>query len=155
MQFILKALLAAIGIAIVAGILTTSGEAGTQKGCDGAQERQALQQAEPKDWGTLYRLFKQFGGCDDGAIGEGFSEDVAQLFSKQWARLDTLGRLTTTDKAFEQFVLRHIDATLSGDELKAIGNNSRFHCPSGEKRLCQLVRVRVQSSLDEMRRYSK
>ena len=155
MQFILKALLAAIGIAIVAGILTTSGEAGTQNGCDGAQERQALQQAEPKDWGSLYRLFKQFGGCDDGAIGEGFSEDVAQLLSKQWTHLDALSRFTTADKTFERFVLRHVDATLSDGELKVIANNSRLHCPTGEKRLCQLLRTRAQSALDEMRKYSK
>lgn len=154
-RFILNVLLAAIAINIGGGILAVSGKPGTQKGCDGTQERQALQQAEPKDWSSLYRLFKQFSGCDDGAIGEGFSEDVAQLFSKQWAHLHTLSRLTATDKAFEHFVLRHIDATLSDEELRAIGNNSRLHCPTGEKRLCQLVQARVQSSLDELSKYSK
>jgi hypothetical protein len=155
MRIILKVLAATIAVNIVAGVLATPTKAGTQKGCDGTKERQALQQAEPKDWGSLYRLFKQFGGCDDGAIGEGFSEDVAQLFSKQWAHLDALSRFTTTDKTFEQFVLRHIDATLSDDELRAVGNNARLHCPTGEKRLCQLIRARVQSSLDELRKYSK
>ena|ERR1700674_2003459 len=154
MRFILKALLAVILINMVAGIPPTSARARAQQDC-GKAEQQIIQEAEPKTWGSLYRLFKRFGNCDDGAIGEGFSEDVAQLFTKQWAHLDTLSRLTAFDKAFEQFVVRHLDATLSEDELKAIANNSRLHCPTGEKRLCQLVRARVQSSLDELRNYSK
>lgn len=113
-------------------------------------QEQELNHAEPKNWGSLYRLFRQFGGCDDGALGEGFSEDVAQLLSKQWAHIDALGRLTTADRAFERFVLHHIDATLSEDELKIIANNSRSRCPVGEKHLCQLILTRAQNSLDEL-----
>ena len=142
-----------MAISMLAGILATSMRAGTGQDCGKAEKRE-LQGNEPKDCDSLYRLFKQFGDCDDGAIGEGFSEDVAQLFSKQWAHLDTLSRLTASDKAFEQFVLRHVDATLSDDELKAIANNSKLHCPSAQKRFCRLVQARVQSSLNELRNYS-
>ncbi len=155
MRIILKVLVASIAINMGAGILATSAKARTQKDCDETRERQALQQPEPKNWDSLYRLFKQFGQCDDGAIGEGFSEDVAQLLSKQWTQLDALSRFTTADKTFERFVLRHVDATLSDGELKVIANNSRVHCPTGEKRLCQLLRTRAQSALNELRKYSK
>ena len=155
MRLILKVLVASIAMNMVARILATSAKARTQKDCDETRERQALQQPEPKNWDSLYRLFKQFGECDDGAMGEGFSEDVAQLLSKQWAHLDALSRLTTADKTFERFVLRHVDATLSDNELKGIANNSRLHCPTGEKRLCQLVRTRAQRAIDELRKYSK
>jgi hypothetical protein len=154
MRLIPKVLLGALIINTVAGILATSTSAGAQQDC-GRAEKQVIQGAEPKNWDSLYGLFKRFGDCDDGAIGEGFSEDVAQLFLRQWAHLDTLSRLTASDKPFERFVLRHVDATLSDDELKAIANNSRLHCPIGEKRLCQLVRARVQSSLEELHNYSK
>jgi hypothetical protein len=154
MRFIHKVLLPGIATSIVAGILATSGRAGAHQDC-GQAEKLVMQGAEPKNWGSLYRLFKRFGDCDDGAIGEGFSEDVAQLFSKQWAHLDSLSRLAASDKVFERFVLRHIDATLSDDELRTIANNSRLHCPTGEKRLCQSVRARAQSSLDELRKYSQ
>ena len=154
MRFIFKVLLATMLISMIAAILTTSVRAGTRQDCRKA-EKQVIQGTEPKGWGSLYRLFKQFGDCDDGAIGEGFSEDVAQLFSKQWAHLDALSRLTASDKAFEQFILRHIDATLSDDELKSIANNSKLHCPAGEKRFCRLVQAKVQSSLDELRDFSK
>jgi hypothetical protein len=155
MRLILKRLVPAIVVGIVAAILAISANARPQRGCDKKLESRVLDQPEPKDWTGLYGLFKQFGVCDDGAIGEGFSEDVARLFSKQWAHLATLSRLTASDKAFEKFVLRHIDATISDDELKAIANNSKLRCPAEEKRLCQLVRARVQSSLDELRNHSK
>jgi hypothetical protein len=150
MRNILKVLLIAIVINMACSFSPTLAKASSQQDC-GKAEDQVIQGDTPKSWGSFYRLFKRFGDCDDGAIGEGFSEDVAQLFSKQWAHLDALSRLTTADKAFEKFVLRHIDATLSEGELKAIANNSRLHCPVAEKHLCQSVQARVQSSLDELR----
>jgi hypothetical protein len=139
---------------MIVGILANSVRASTRQDCEKA-EKQIIQGNEPKSWDNLYHLFKQFGDCDDGSIGEGFSEDVAKLFSKHWVQLDTLSRLSALNGAFEQFVLRHIDATLSDDELKTIASNAKLHCPSGEKRLCRLVQSRVQSSLNELHEYSK
>jgi hypothetical protein len=140
----LKALLVVLAVTSVA---TKPVGARPQANC-GKLDKQSLAQHAPKDWQSLYRLFKQFGACDDGAIGEQFSEDVAQLFSKQWTHLDKLNRLATTDKAFEQFVLRHIDTTLDENELLAIADNSKVHCPVGEKRICGLIHARAQESLD-------
>jgi hypothetical protein len=79
------------------------------------------------------------------------SSDVAQLFSKQWTHLDALGRLASADNAFERFVLRHIDKSLDEDELLFIADNSKSHCPEGEKRICSLVHARAQDSLDAQR----
>jgi len=67
-------------------------------------------------------------------MAEGFSDDVAQLLSKQWTNLDALSRLTAADKRFERFVLRHVDATLSDDELKAIAENSTLRCSATRER---------------------
>jgi len=155
MQLIHCPLLRVLVISLVGVIPATSAIASSQKGCDKKLESQSLDQPEPKDWAGLYRLFKKFGVCDDGAIGEGFSEDVAQLFSKQWTHLDTFSRLATADKAFEQFVLRHIDATLSEDELKGMIENSTSHCPTKEKRLCSLVKSKAMDGLDELRKAPK
>jgi hypothetical protein len=151
MRLSLRVLLAAIAINLVAGILAAPARAGTQENCDKKLASQWPNQPEPKDWGGLYRLFKQFGVCDEGAIGERFSRDVAQLFSKQWTRLDALDRLAAADKAFERFVLRHIDKSLDEDELLAIADNSKSHCPTGENRICSLVHARAQDSLDAQR----
>ena len=136
---------------LVSCFLTASVRASTDDHCDEKQD-QWLHQADPKNWGGLYRLFRQFGPCDDGAIAEGLSEDVAQLFLKQWAHLDVLNHLVASDKSFGKFVLRPIDATLEEDELKSIADNSKAHCPTGEARLCQSVNAEADRSLNELRK---
>ena len=143
---------AAVITILVACPLTASARASTQDHCDEKQD-QWFHQADPKTWGGLYRLFKRFGQCDDGAIGEGFSEDVAQLFLKQWTHLDVLSHLMASDKSFKKFVLRHIDATLDEDELKAIADNSKSHCPTGEAQLCRSIGIEAHRSLEELRKY--
>lgn len=155
MRLIPKLLLPALLVIVGPGIVASSSRAASTRDCNQKLENQAFDQPEPKDWASLYRLFKKFGVCDDGAIAEGFSEDVAQLFSKQWTHLNALSHLASTDKAFERFVLRHIDATLSEDELKIIAENSQMRCPAGEKRLCGLIRGRAQRSLDELSKFTK
>jgi hypothetical protein len=131
--------------------LTPSPRAGAQDHCD-LKQADWFHQANPKSWDSLYRLFRQFGQCDDGAIAEGFSQDVAQLFLNQWAHLDALSHIVASDKSFEKFVLRHIDATLSENELKSIANNSKAHCPIAEHRLCQSLNVEANRSLNELRK---
>jgi hypothetical protein len=132
-----------IGAAItvlVSCSLTDSARPSTQDQCD-TKQNQWLQQANPKSWSGLYRLFRQFSQCDDGEIAEGFSENVAQLLLKQWTHLDALNSLIARDKSFEKFVLRHIDATLSEGELRAIADSSRKRCPTREAQLCHSVGI--------------
>jgi hypothetical protein len=118
-------------------------------------DKQSLARHTPKDWGELHQLFRKFGTCDDGAIGEQFSEDVAQLFSRQWAHVNQLDRLGAADKAFERFVLRHIDATLDESELLLIVDNAKLHCRAGDGRICGLVFAKAQASLDTLRDLSE
>ena len=47
------------------------------------------------------------------------------MFSKQREHLDTLSRLAASDKAFEEFVLRHIDVTLPVARGAAVADH---HC---------------------------
>jgi len=118
----------------------------------GEKQDQWLHHADPKTWASLYRLFRQFSQCDDGEIAEGFSKHVAQLLLNQWTHLTSLDHLMTSDAAFGEFVLRHIDATLSEDELKAIAANTRDHCPTGEGQLCRRIGIEADRSLNELRR---
>ena len=147
MRFHCNTLPAAIFIACIAGIPSAAASANPQGNC-GKAEKQLLAGHEPKDWDSLHRLFKKFGACDDGAAGEAFSEDVARLFTKQWTHLDRLSRLAASDKTFEEFVLRHIDATLDENDLLSIFDNAKSQCPAGQQRICGLVLARAQESLD-------
>ena len=151
MRTLPNALLVALAIGVFAAM---PAGASPQSNC-GKLDKQSLAQHRQQDWDSLYRQFKKFGACDDGAIGEQFSEDVAQLFSRQWAHLDKLSRLAAADKTFERFVLRHIDATLDESELLVIVDNSKLHCRPGDQRICGLVHARAQESLDALRNVSE
>jgi hypothetical protein len=155
MRLALKMLLLAVAFHSAAAIPAASAGSGSQGNCDAKLEKQAHDQPEPKDWNALYRLFRQFGACDEGAIGERFSADVAHLFSTQWSHLDTLNRLAAADKAFERFVLRHIDTTLDEDDLLHLTDNSKSRCPAGQNRICSLIHARAQESLDKQREMSE
>ena len=152
MRLILTLVLLVAAFHLSAAIPAAS--AASRRNCDAKVERQAHAQPEPNDWNALYRLFKQFGACDAGSMGERFSADVAHLFSTQWNRLDALNHLAA-DKAFEEFVLRHIDTTLDEDDLLHLTDNSKSGCPAGQNRICRLIHARAQESLDKQREMSE
>ena len=80
-------------------------------------------------------MFQAFGHCDDGAIGEGYSDTVGRLLAADWQHFDVLYRLIAANGSFKKFVLRHIDETLPDDELKSIVTNATLRCPAGKKTL--------------------
>lgn len=113
--------------------------------CSREEARRAEDEAARlPDWKAVYRSFKRYAHCDDGAIGEGYSDSVGGLRAREWIRLDELRRLTSSDKRFEQFVLRHVDETIPADELKLIVDNARFRCPAKAERLCRLIEARAR-----------
>lgn len=96
-----------------------------------------------KDWDGVYQAFKRFGHCDDGAIGEGYSDSVARLLASDWVHIEKANELTSRDKKFRRFVLHHIDELMSPDQAKMIGENARDHCPTSTTRLCKLIESRL------------
>jgi len=114
-------------------------EAATQKPCTNAELREAQKEADQlKDWDSVYRSFKRFAHCDEGGIAEAYSDSVGRLLARDWKHLDAFVRLTS-DQDFEQFVIRHVDETMSEDEAALVINNARLHCPPGAKRLCRSI----------------
>ncbi|MBF5041599.1 hypothetical protein FGE12_04310 [Aggregicoccus sp. 17bor-14] len=75
--------------------------------------------------------------CDDGALAEGYSELVTSTLAQRWSQVAELARLARTDRAFLAFVLRHVDASASEDDLRRVAENARTACPKGVSRaLC-------------------
>jgi hypothetical protein len=101
------------------------------------------------DWDQLYRSYKNFAHCDDGYIAEGYSEGVSKLLANGWTQFGRLFALTNTDKRFRQFVLKHIDATLSGDDLLKIADNARSRCPARARNLCRSINETAAAALKE------
>lgn len=92
------------------------------------------------DWDTVYKAFKRYGHCDDASIGEGYSETVGRLLAKEWQHFGRLVQLVKISKSFERFVIRHVDETVPGDDLRQIVENARMKCPLNAQRLCGLVK---------------
>lgn len=114
-------------------------------------EKQALGRTDRlRDWAAVHQSFKKFAVCDDGIIAEGYSDAVAQLLAKHWNTLPDLIRLGSSDHAFKDFVLRHIDATDSYDDLKRADRNARLRCPSEAKGLCSAIRSHAEAAMKEI-----
>ena len=114
-------------------------EAATQRVCTEAEVKEAQKEADQlRDWDSVYRSFKRFAHCDEGGIAEEYSDSVGRLLARDWKHLNAFVRLTA-DQDFEQFVIRHVDETMSEDEAGLVINNARLHCPSGAKRLCKSI----------------
>jgi hypothetical protein len=122
-------------------ILTLAGlaQAEPRKVCTEAQVKQAQKEADQlRDWNSMYLSYKRFAHCDEGGVAEAYSDSVSRLLARDWAHLDAFVRLTA-DQSFEQFVIRHVDETMSEDEAALVINNARLHCPPGAKKLCESI----------------
>lgn len=92
-----------------------------------------------KDWDSVYVSFKRYKHCDDGAIGEGYSDTIGRLLAHDWNHIHNLSRLTLKDKQFEAFIIKHIDETVPNNTLEQIYKNAKNNCPSKLKRICELI----------------
>jgi hypothetical protein len=105
----------------------------------------------PPTWDALYTSFKSYRQCDDGALGEGYSESVARLFVDRWNTLPQLSRLVRKDAGFRSFVLKHVDATLDTKDVQRIRRNARTRCPAGQREICNEVGKQAELALKQLK----
>lgn len=96
-------------------------------------ERQA---ASLKGRDQVYRSYKQFSQCDDGAIAEGYSDSITRLLADEWKSFSRLHVLTNRSTGFRDFVLKHIDETVPEHRLAKIASNARSACATADRNLC-------------------
>jgi len=100
--------------------------------------------AKATNWNQLYKLYKRYHQCDDGAIAEGFSESVSIILSQSWGQLKDLLPLIQKDARFETFVLNHLDETLPEERIELIGNLATNSCPDSARNLCDNILRRLK-----------
>jgi hypothetical protein len=111
-------------------------DAATKK-CTKAEAMEAEKETDSlKDWDQVYRSYKRFSQCDDGAIAEGYSESITKLLADDWESSNRLLALTNRSRGFRGFVLKHIDETVPADRLAKIATNVRSHCAARGRDLC-------------------
>lgn len=102
-------------------------------------------------WKDLHAWHKNYPKCDDGYFGEGLSEFVVVSLARRWETLQLLKSETTKDKSFEQFVLKHIDATTDENDLAIVIKNAKGKCPSNLEPLCKRIAKKAQMALKEIK----
>ncbi|MFS2093834.1 hypothetical protein ACCC96_12515 [Pseudomonas sp. Pseusp11] len=105
------------------------------------------------DWPSLFKHQRVFASCDDGELGEGYSEAVANLFAQGWDQFDTFAALAKTHPDFQNWAMRHIDATVSDDDLNRIILNSNTCINNAPvEKLCRVIRQSAENALMESAR---
>jgi hypothetical protein len=100
------------------------------------------------NWEAVRKFYKTFLACDDGGIAEGVSDAVTKLLADKWAGYWRL-RSSAASPKFDEFVLRHIDATVPIETLQSIRRNAQQRCPKGFSEACKKIAVATSSAIKE------
>jgi hypothetical protein len=102
-----------------------------------------------RTWDALYKSYSSYRHCDDGLIGENYSESVARILVDHWNTLPRFAFLTRQSSEFRRFVLKHIDASLDRDDLTGIRKKATTQCPKGLRVLCDEMSKQANTALKE------
>ncbi|HZC24296.1 MAG TPA: hypothetical protein VE866_13215, partial [Candidatus Binatia bacterium] len=102
-----------------------------------------------RTWDALYKSYRSYQRCDDGAIAEGYSESVIRILADHWSTLPQLSRLAKHDAQFRRFVIRHVDATLNSDDVMLVRSKAKTACPEGSNKLCSDLAKQTDAALKE------
>jgi len=128
------------------GVLMTVPLVGLGVECSKSQELAAETEAGAlKSWAAVHRSFARYGHCDDGAIGEGYSESVTILLADHWEALPQLTTLAASDPRFRAFVLKHVDESVPSERRERIANHAQSKCPQQHRDLCAAIIKRARN----------
>jgi hypothetical protein len=103
-----------------------------------------------KSWKAVHESFQKYTPqCDDGFFGEGYTEAVVVLLSQHWSSLPKLAAIAKRDPKFEDFVLRHINASADPDDLNSLLTQSATQCPQGHKKICVSIHTAANLAIKE------
>jgi hypothetical protein len=108
-----------------------------------------------RNWESLYKAFRRYQACDDGAIGQGFSDRVAHLLASQWNSTSTLQlqQLINRDGEFLPFLVRHVDETADPQDLLSIVRHARERgCLSLTVQVCEVLQSRALAAAEALRK---
>ena len=103
-----------------------------------------------RDWEAMYDAFHRFSPCDDGGVGEGFSDSVVRLLASRWDELHDLEHFAEANRHFRAFVLKHVDATASEKDLQRILGHTK-DCPGHARPICRDIENRARAALSELK----
>lgn len=133
-------------------LFSPAASAGVGASCSSKQNDQAIARLNEarENWKSLRAHQKAFAACDDGELGEGYSDAVAMLLSRTWSQFEQFVAIAREDVAFQRWAVRHIDASASSEELSEIVRHaSRCAKQADEENLCTVIRKSAEAALSE------
>ena len=109
--------------------------------CEDARKAE-IEASSLKTWHDVFNSYMRYRNCDNGAIGEGYSNSVASLLANRWDEVEELTTLSHAYPKFTAFVLSHVDETMTSDQGEAIKKNIRSNCPTAVAKLCESIKRR-------------
>jgi len=102
------------------------------------------------NWPSLLKHQRIFSSCDDGELGEGYSDAVVHLFAMRWDQFGKFIALANTHPAFQHWAVRHIDATASNEDLNQIIINATTCIDDATvASVCKSIRQAAENALME------
>lgn len=98
------------------------------------------------NWSQLYKAYQKYAHCDDGAISEGYTYSVTDLLVNQWDRFPKFVELVDKSSGFGDFVISHINETMSLSEVNKVIVNATTKCPRQAALQCARVHEAAQLS---------
>jgi hypothetical protein len=134
---------------VLVAVLTPSLTQANDEGCSIAQDGMASKELESAtNLFGIYDTSKAFPGClKGGGISEEVSNDVVGQISHHWDGSLREMRRRGANPEFLSFVLRHIDATTSADDLHTILRNAKFLCPQKMRSTCSRIAAAATAAL--------
>jgi len=132
----MRYIVATVFLTAILGEIADAGPASCSQSKDELAE-QALDKVQ--GWESLFKAYLRYEDCDNGGTAERFSDLVVHLLATQWGKVNDLASLAAKDRGFRKFVLHHINATASDDELKKITVYANTQCPHDVKGLCSEI----------------
>ncbi|OOG52990.1 hypothetical protein B0E48_16795 [Rhodanobacter sp. C03] len=102
-----------------------------------------------RSWPSIFAAYQRYGQCDDGAVGEGFSDSIVHLLASNWGKLNQAQPLIARQPAFQAFIIRHIDASADSDELQNVQRYATHSCPPSATGLCRQIAGAAKNAIAE------
>ena len=101
-------------------------------------------------WQGVYSFYENYRQCDEGYIAEGMSATIVGLLANNWKTSHQLMHLSESDRAFESWMINHINTTTNDRDLDKVVRNAADNCPEGDKAFCNQIENAAQGALKEL-----
>lgn len=92
-------------------------------------------------WESVYRFYKQFRHCYDGAIAEGTEDKIQLLWANRWQELPRMLAFMKKDAEFKKFIWVVIDSeAFPQDTFDKVLAHATRRCPKEAGEFCKAIK---------------